>query len=85
MSDFLKKFKSVFIVEDGTGNKPAVPVTASAPTAQAPAPTPEPAQTSSPVQGAVSDRFTGILTAALEKNNQTGFDYFEFRQALPPP
>lgn len=83
MSDFIKKFKSVFIVDDGTGDKPAAPANTSAPTAQAPAPSPEPTRASAgAAQGAVSDRFTEILTAALEKNNQTGFDYFEFRQAL---
>ena len=30
----------------------------------------------------MSDKFVEILAAALEKNNQEGFDYFEFRQAL---
>ena len=32
--------------------------------------------------GAVTDKFSEILLSALEKNNQPGFDYFEFRQAL---
>ena len=32
--------------------------------------------------GSVSDKFVEILAGALEKNNQEGFDYFEFRQAL---
>lgn len=30
----------------------------------------------------MTDKFIGILSAALEKNNQPGFDYFEFRQSL---
>ena len=83
MSDFLKKFKSVFIVEDEKSATPqqepqTTPV--EAPVKSAPqqvAYTPPP-----PVTGAVNERFIGILTAALEKNNQPGFDYFEFRQAL---
>ncbi len=30
----------------------------------------------------MTDKFSEILLGALEKNNQSGFDYFEFRQAL---
>lgn len=77
MSDFLKKFKSVFIVEDGATPTPATPT----PNQPANAPTPTaPAQQAT--AGAVTDKFTNILLGALEKNNQGGFDYFEFRQAL---
>lgn len=81
MSDFLKKFKSVFIVEESGVQtaSPASPATAT-PTS-APEPTAPPPPTP-PSTGAVSDRFVEILATALEKNNQSGFDYFEFRQAL---
>lgn len=86
MSDFLKKVKSIFIVEDETpasANRTAAPTTntpTAAPTVNSvgtPPPPPPPIAT-----GAVSDRFTEVLSAALEKNNQPGFDYIEFRQAL---
>ncbi len=32
--------------------------------------------------GAISDKFMEVLLGALEQNNQPGFDYLEFRQAL---
>lgn len=84
MSDFLKKFKSVFVVEDdsnaGASTKPAAEQTAETAKNQAAAPVVDrPVVASS---GAVSDKFLEILSSALEKNNQDGFDYFEFRQAL---
>jgi hypothetical protein len=81
VSDFLKKFKSVFIVEE--------PQAAAAPAAQAEqkpaqqpeqqAPVPQPA---APATGAVTDKFMAILSSAIEKGNPPGFDYFEFRQSL---
>ncbi len=79
MSDFFSKFKSVFIVEDPatTGTKPAE----SAPQATVN----QPVETQAPVVasgGSLNDRFVDILASALEKNNQPGFDYFEFRQSL---
>ncbi len=84
MSDILKKFKSVFLVEDESG--------ATANTAQPQQSTPHPAEMTAPppkqrivesaATGSVSDKFVEILASALEKNNQEGFDYFEFRQAL---
>lgn len=87
MSEIFKKFKSVFIVEE-EGAKSAAPVPATSnPVAAAPvakpvgSPVPE-VRTAAPGQGTVSDKFVEILMGALEKNNQAGFDYFEFRQAL---
>lgn len=79
MSDIFKKFKSVFIVDD-----PAADAASPAPEQQA---TPNQPVQATPVaaeqtQGSVTDKFVEILMAALEKNNQDGFDYFEFRQAL---
>jgi len=86
MSDLLKKFKSVFIVEEENGNaqntnqaqKPATqhPAEMTAP------PPKQRAETAANSSGSVNDKFVQILSAALEKNNQQGFDYFEFRQAL---
>jgi hypothetical protein len=82
MSDFLKKFKSVFVVEAEDANaqnagqqpqKPQHPAEMTAP--------PPPAKKSTGA-GAVSDKFVDVLLGALEKNNQEGFDYLEFRQAL---
>ncbi|MFN0212854.1 MAG: hypothetical protein ACKVT2_01255 [Saprospiraceae bacterium] len=86
MSDFIKKFKSVFVIEEegadassaNAGNQhPAEMTTApskaasSSKSGQAPA-----------TSGSVNDKFVEILASALEKNNQEGFDYFEFRQSL---
>lgn len=85
MSDFIKKFKSVFVVEDETnansGNQSAQhPAEMTAPPSKSSAATGSSAP--SPVSGSVSNKFVDVLAAALEKNNQDGFDYFEFRQAL---
>lgn len=78
MSDFIKKFKSIFVVEDdgATAADPTQP-TAQAPVAANPAP-----ESPSVSSGSVSDKFMDILMSALDKNNQDGFDYLEFRQAL---
>ena len=82
MSDLLKKFKSVFIVEDesGASAQPAA-TTQNNPVAQPEAPVAE-TRRESVSDGAITDKFVQILLGALEKNNQQGFDYFEFRQAL---
>jgi chromosome segregation ATPase len=79
MSDYWKKFKSVFVLEDEPKTKPQQP--------PAPKPAPEPSRSSpvapSPaVNGTVNDRFVDILMNALQKSNQEGFDYMEYRQSL---
>ncbi len=88
MSDFLKKFKSVFVVEDGAAatEKPAAPA---APTAQTTAQTsPQPVQNSTPVysppisSGVANEKFVQILSAAMEAANQEGFDYLEYKNSL---
>ena len=93
MSDFFKKLKSVFVVEDP--NQPATsqplqnsnPSTASKEAAQnnlAPPPsvqTPYRSSVSSG-QGQVNEKFTDALFKAMEAANVDGFDYFEFKQAL---
>lgn len=71
MGDFIKKFKSVFIVEESTPSTEKQPVPAVSNNAE-PQTTP----------GTVNNRFLEILAKALEQNNQPGFDYFEFRQSL---
>ncbi len=91
MSDFIKKFKSVFVVTDeggeaNSGNQHPAEMT-SRPTKASPAAPSAPAQAPTPVvepaaSGSVNNKFVEALAAALEKNNQAGFDYFEFRQAL---
>ncbi len=87
MSDFFKKLKSVFVVEEGSGDsqstsqqqQPQHPaeMTAPPPAGKTPA-----ASGIAAATGSVSDKFVEILLGALEKNNQEGFDYLEFRQAL---
>lgn len=86
MSELFKKFKSVFVVEDETSKSSPAASAPAAPTPADPAPTPAAPVYQRPVSapggGAITDRFVEILMAALEKNNQSGFDYFEFRQSL---
>jgi uncharacterized protein (DUF3084 family) len=83
MSDFLKKLKGVFVVDDGT--TPATATTSNTPVATAPAQ--NQAATNVPIAvaasgGSLNDKFMDILMGAIEKNNQEGFDYFEFKQSL---
>lgn len=86
MSDFLKKFKSVFVVEDPNATGSSEPTLVQQQSTPGPKASPQQTAPSQPtpisVQGSVSDRYVEILASALEKNNQQGFDYFEFRQAL---
>ena len=84
MSDILKKFKSVFILEDegGAAQSTNQTQTQTQHPAEMTAPPPKQRSVESGATGSVSDKFVEILAGALEKNNQEGFDYFEFRQAL---
>ncbi|HMX40956.1 MAG TPA: hypothetical protein PK971_00195 [Saprospiraceae bacterium] len=82
MSDFLKKFKSVFIIEEPEKSTPQPSAAPQKPESQPvvnPAPAAAPSHSGT---GAVTDKFMEILLSALEKNNQPGFDYMEFRQSL---
>ncbi len=82
MSDLLKKFKSVFLVEEeATSATSATKESTAAPAMEQTAAAPTTKQHAS-AGGAVSNKFVEILAGALEKNNQEGFDYFEFRQSL---
>lgn len=88
MSDFLKKFKAIFIIEDEKTAKAAEsaghPAEAAGP--QSREPQQPPVAEEKPVTpvstGGVNDKFLEILFGVLDKNNQPGFDYLEFRQAL---
>jgi chromosome segregation ATPase len=72
MSDFLKKVRSVFIVDEQPAETPA-------PAAPAPA---APVQSTPAAGGLPDNKFLEALASALERSNQEGFDYLEFRQAL---
>ncbi len=78
MSDFLKKIKSVFIVNEaegsGTENSSAQVVKSEPATSAPPGPAGE--KTTS------GGQFYDLLFESLEKNNQEGFDYFEFRKSI---
>lgn len=88
MSEFIKKFKSVFITEEVGGETQNAQDGSQHPAEMTSAPS-KPSHSSStktaagaPASGSVSDKFVEVLASALEKNNQEGFDYFEFRQSL---
>lgn len=81
----LKKFKSLFIIEEGqTTSEAQNPVEKGAnPQKDVPTPTRSfqvPAGSTGP--GKVQDKFLEVLFDALEANNQEGFDYMEFREFL---
>jgi hypothetical protein len=78
MSDFLKKLKGVFVVDDGTA--PEVEKTKKAD----PKVTTAPVRTVAPsiATGNVSEKFTDILLESMERNNQEGFDYIEYKRSL---
>ena len=74
----LKNLKSLFFVEDEETSKQAgepqpVNIPASAPAVKA-SPAGDP--------GKVNDKFTEVLFSAMERDNQEGFDYLEFKQSL---
>lgn len=81
MSDLLKKFKSVFVVEEESGAVKATETTQQQPSQQSTPIAPQPIRSVAEA-GNVTDKFVQVLLGALEKNNQQGFDYFEFRQSL---
>lgn len=81
----LKKFKSLFIVEEGvtTPEEQAPVEKTTSPQKDVPTPTRTfqvPAGSTGP--GKVQDKFIEVLIDALEANNQEGFDYMEFRNFL---
>ena len=82
MSDYLKKLKNIFIVEDATTPQAEQPPVKErvTPPASSNAPTAAPIRASA--AGTVNDRFMDVLAEALQNNNIDGVDYFEFRQSL---
>ncbi|MEY4905764.1 MAG: hypothetical protein RLZZ292_3579, partial [Bacteroidota bacterium] len=86
MSDFLKKLKSVFVVEDP--NSPSTP-TNNTPTATPktqtgtnPTPAPTPTYVPPPSTGATNNKIAEMLFGAMEAGNLPGFDYLEFMQSV---
>lgn len=89
MSDFLNKFKNIFVVEDpnAAASKPAEPTapkttSAHASSSQSTSSAPAAPVYVPPVTGQLNEKFVEVLTKALADNNQEGFDFFEFRSSL---
>jgi hypothetical protein len=78
MSDFLKKLKGVFLVDDRTTTEAEEPKKAEVRKTVVPVKTVSPSM----VTGNVSEKFTDILLEAMERNNQEGFDYVEYKKSL---
>lgn len=78
----LKKIKNIFVVEDESSSKKAE-------NSKSPKEATSDAVTVSANDGPVEipevsaqNRFLSLLAQTIEKNNQPGFDYFEYRQSL---
>lgn len=89
MSDFLKKMKSIFVVTTDEENQstPQEQSNASAASSDTVPQSDNSSTVSSTdnmtdVVGTQSDQFYKILFDAMERNNQPGFDYIEFKKAL---
>lgn len=77
MSDYWKKFKSIFIVEEeGQPSSPSEPRPAAVPPARSAA--------TATVEGArvLNERFLEVLFSALDQHNKDGFDYIEYSKSL---
>lgn len=86
-----KNLKSYFVVEEddpksaskkmkpGIGNKKEAAKPTAAPGAS---PTSAPASAPISTEGEVNDRFIKVLMEAMERANQPGFDYLEYKKAL---
>ena len=72
------KLKSIFVVSEDAKNTASVEQNTSN-NSNTTAPS-EPIQVISP--GQASDKFIEILHQVLEKNNQPGFDYLEYKKAV---
>ncbi len=87
MSDFLKKLKSVFVVEDSNSSSttPTTNTSAAAPKSQPTTnPTPAPAPTYVPPTPTATpnNKIAEMLFGAMEAGNLPGFDYLEFMQSV---
>ncbi|HEY3386472.1 MAG TPA: hypothetical protein VGK46_08185 [Saprospiraceae bacterium] len=83
----LKKFKSLFIIEEAESNQESKPVEDKAKSTQKEESTPSKTfqvQTGSTTSGPgkVQDKFLTVLFDALAASNQQGFDYMEFKDFL---
>lgn len=78
MSDFFKKIKGVFVVDDGSAPEVEEPEKTTIKASQAPVKAVAPSVTT----GNVSEKFTDILLESMERNNQEGFDYIEYKRSL---
>jgi hydroxypyruvate isomerase len=85
MSEFWKKFKGVFVVEDPNqqNKSSASPVVKSEPVISSPKHESSASlKIPSTEGGKVQEKFMQVLFEAMGKANLDGFDYFEFKQAL---
>jgi uncharacterized coiled-coil DUF342 family protein len=85
MSDFLKKLKGIFVVEDESNTSN----TASSTTVQNSVNKPTVETQASPVtirvdtvDANLNPKFNDILLQSLQNANQSGFDYIEFKQSI---
>ena len=86
----LKKFKSLFIIEEEIPNKAAKkendnnkkPASTSRGNSIVKSSSSSVSQSNIIQDGKVSEKFLNILFEALEKNNLEGFDYLEFKKSL---
>lgn len=76
-----KKFASLFVVMDEATSSVHLSSQANADKVPSP-PRSVPPPTSAVSQGTVSEKFLEVLFGAIEKANQEGFDYLEFRKSL---
>lgn len=94
MSDFFRKLKGVFIIEDPNAPAPKTSVqpdnSQNASKEADNSPVQKPTERSQPTyippfengQGKMNEKFADALFRAMEAANIDGFDYFEFKQAL---
>lgn len=83
----LKKFKSLFIIEEGEANQENKPAEEKSKSPQKEETTPVrtfqvPVASTNTGPGKVQDKFLTVLFDALEASNQQGFDYMEFKDFL---
>jgi hypothetical protein len=83
MSDFLKKLKSVFVVES-PADAQTTENTDKSNTAKSATSANSTTSHSTPTApaGKASEKFYDILLGAMEANNQEGFDYLEYKKSL---
>ncbi len=80
----LRKFKSLFVIEEGAARKTTDSTDSSGPDRSSSPSVPRTVSMApgSSGKGQIQDRFLDALFSALESNNQEGFDYMEFKDFL---